>query len=484
MIRKIQKLIAFLLLIPFSNTTFCQKYIWDKEHKCKIYDMNFKDRNSITISGGICKNELLNGKAIVKIFEDTTLLASIDGEFENGYINGNAEYIWVNGNYFKGTVKKNVWIYGEQKRGIDLFKGEFDSTGRWSGFGKLIVDNKDIFEGYFSNGNLTINGTWYFKNGSKWVGYKELYSDDYIVGMYYESPSDEIGELKRLKRTNAFRSYYYYEVETLSTPDPFGALAKYLDDPNNRYRVRDWGVTNKISEITYPFLENNAGVSHIQNTPYLYFNHKIYHTSGVDNGKKERYDAERYIPIKKGTENKVSELIKSICHNIKTLNYTGFIEAVDNAYTFDGLVYYLNVTAASINNSGYLVNPILTSFYDDGIYFLPIKGVKDIYQFDIDRLPAWKARAKCTDYEFRSNLVKKAFEKGNDKDQAYIPWSRIKSFDYSDFDIANNGYWLTINGEFLNYKTKQKIGESQKVFIMADYAQVLKELLKRLKDRF
>jgi len=483
MIRKIPKFIAFLLLTAFSNTTFCQKYIWDKEHKCKLYDMNFTDRISVTISGGTCKNELLFGKVTVKIFYDTTHVASIDGEFENGYLNGKAEITWKNGDYFKGTVKKNVWIYGEQKNGIQLYKGGFDSTNKWSGFGKLIVDNKDIFEGYFYKGNLTPNGTWFFQNGSKWVGYKELYKDDYILGMYYESPSDEIGELKQLKRANSIRSNYFYEVQTMGTPDPFGALAKYLDDPKNRYTVKEWGISEGYN-IFFPFLENNAGVSHIENTPYLYFNHKIYYTSGVDNDRGINNDANRYIPIKKGTENEVSELIKSICNNRKALGYTGFIQGIDEKYTFNGLADYLNLTATTINNSGYLVNPILTRFYEDGIYFLPIKGVKNIFLFDIDRLPAWKARGKCSDDEFRSDLAKKAIEKGNDKDETYIPWSKIKSFDYSDFDIANNGYWLTINGEFINYKTKQKIGESQKVFVMADYAQVLKELLKRLKDRF
>jgi hypothetical protein len=486
---------VIITLFCWPICLFSQKLVWDKDHKCQIVDQNFNERISFSYTGGNCKNELLNGQASLKIYNDTTLVATISAEFSDGYVDGEAEYQWSNGKSFKGSVKKNKWTYGEYKEpGISVYTGPFavagnNFMGTKNGFGKLVFEGGETFEGYFENGQITLQGTWYFKNGSRWVALKELCTGDELLGMYYESPSDDVGELKRLLRTKNSRSYNYYYVDIMSTPSLSNALAKYLADKEDRYKNyidgwgRYWGIYDKNSEIFYPFMKGNARVAkNLFNKTVIRFYHIINSGSGVDNHDIASQDhiGDNEIEIKDGSQKEVEELLKAFSY--KHLDFTGFLNMADVENTILGLRQYLNLTGTAINQAGFLVNPELTRYNEEGISFLPINGVKGIYLFETDKLSPWKARAKCRDLDFRNDLIKKALEKGNYKKQLFIPWSKIISFKYSEFDNANDGYWLTISGEFINYDTKQKVAGSHTVFVMADYAKLLMKLLDYVKD--
>lgn len=171
--------LVVIILMPFSALSQ-EGFIWDKNHTCQVYVAANASKRSFTYMGGVCKNNLLEGKATVKIFQDGSLYSTIIGEFQGGYYNGKAEVQYSDGEKFIGDFIKSKRIYGDfYIANGNVYTGPYDSEGMFSGKGVLKYSNGDRFEGEFKLGYPYFDkGTCYLANGNKFVGNKPISSSE------------------------------------------------------------------------------------------------------------------------------------------------------------------------------------------------------------------------------------------------------------------------------------------------------------------
>ncbi len=164
------------LLVLFATTflacqVFAQGYIFDKEHKCKVYTTTKEDRRTFTYVNGNCKDGYLNGTATITVLEDEKFFYTAKGNFSHGMLNGDVVYNFVDGASFTGICidgikKSGVYNFQSDNGNLNLTKytGEFNIEGR-NGHGKQEYKNGNTFIGDFVNDNPTA-GTFYFANGT------------------------------------------------------------------------------------------------------------------------------------------------------------------------------------------------------------------------------------------------------------------------------------------------------------------------------
>lgn len=177
-----------------SISAFCNDgFIWDKDHKCQIYTTANSDKRSFTYTGGICKNNFLEGKATVNIYDQGSLYMTVIGEFQGGYFNGKAEIHYSDGEKFLGDVKNSKWVNGVRyiKNG-NVYTGSFTDNGEYIGQATMKYPNGDRFEGPFVSGAARFDkGTCYLANGNRFVGSTKLNAVEIEGTIFYKNGTTE-----------------------------------------------------------------------------------------------------------------------------------------------------------------------------------------------------------------------------------------------------------------------------------------------------
>ena len=142
-----------------QTTTGCNSYI-------------FRNVENMTVEfSGACINGFISGKGIRKIYQKNNLLQTIDGEFKDGWTNGQATSTDAKGNKYVGEFKdgKPIGQGTVTTASGDKLVGEYKDD-KFNGQGTYTLPSGDKYVGEFKDGNRNGQGTLTFANGNKYVG--------------------------------------------------------------------------------------------------------------------------------------------------------------------------------------------------------------------------------------------------------------------------------------------------------------------------
>ena len=137
---------------------------------CNTYTLQNFENITVEFSGA-CINGLISGNGIRKIYQKNNLLQTIDGEFKDGWPNGQATSTDAKGNKYVGEFKdgKPIRQGTVTSASGDKFVGEWKDN-KFNGQGTNILPSGDKYVGEFKDSKRNGQGTLTFANGNKYVG--------------------------------------------------------------------------------------------------------------------------------------------------------------------------------------------------------------------------------------------------------------------------------------------------------------------------
>ena len=166
------KTIALFFFFTYGISDFYAQEGWitDKKKKCQFYTKANSSKRTIKWEGK-CVDGFVNGKGVLTIFENDTLKYVIDGNFLNGYTEGQGTCTFKDGNTYVGEWKKGDF----NGQGTSSFKDGSSYVGEWkdnvyNGQGTYIF-NGEKYVGEWKDGKKDGIGTYTSTNGGSYFGY-------------------------------------------------------------------------------------------------------------------------------------------------------------------------------------------------------------------------------------------------------------------------------------------------------------------------
>jgi hypothetical protein len=137
---------------------------------CNSYTSLNVENMTVEFSGA-CINGFISGKGIRKIYQKNNLLQTIDGEFKDGWPNGQATLTTANGDKYVGEYKdgkyngQGTFTFASGEKYVGEFK-----DGKQNGRGTLTHANGNKYAGEYKDGKFNGQGTYTIANGNKYVG--------------------------------------------------------------------------------------------------------------------------------------------------------------------------------------------------------------------------------------------------------------------------------------------------------------------------
>lgn len=150
MIKLIKALLVVIMLPAISNA---QGYIFNKEKTCKIFTNVNNDIRSFTYSGGQCKGGYLDGNARIKMFENGSLIFTINANYVRGMINGKGIIEFSDGEKRDGVFIDNRMVSGSYRfKTGSVFTGTYEDGSPKKG--TMKYPDGRIVKGYYQFGSF------------------------------------------------------------------------------------------------------------------------------------------------------------------------------------------------------------------------------------------------------------------------------------------------------------------------------------------
>lgn len=138
--------VLVLLALPASAETPAG-WIADAKTGCRIWNDLPQPKETVSWTGG-CQNDLAQGRGVLQWFSSGKLVATYEGEYQDGKMNGRGVFLISHGNRYEGELRD------DQPSGRGVFT---DTTG-------------NRYEGEWRNGVANGTGTFKLVNGATYSG--------------------------------------------------------------------------------------------------------------------------------------------------------------------------------------------------------------------------------------------------------------------------------------------------------------------------
>ena len=137
---------------------------------CNSYTSQNVENITVEFSGA-CINGFISGKGIRKIYQKNKLIQTIEGEFKDGWPNGQATVTDAKGNKYVGELKdgkrngQGIFTLADGNKYVGEFKDD-----KPNGQGTATFADGSKYVGEWRDGKRIGQGTFTFANGNKYVG--------------------------------------------------------------------------------------------------------------------------------------------------------------------------------------------------------------------------------------------------------------------------------------------------------------------------
>ena len=137
---------------------------------CNSYTSQNVENITVEFSGA-CINGFISGKGIRKIYQKNKLFQTIEGEFKDGWPNGQATVTDAKGNKYVGELKdgkrngQGIFTLADGNKYVGEFKDD-----KPNGQGTATFADGSKYVGEWRDGKRIGQGTFTFANGNKYVG--------------------------------------------------------------------------------------------------------------------------------------------------------------------------------------------------------------------------------------------------------------------------------------------------------------------------
>ena len=190
---------------PNPSTPIILGLSQDKTTGCKFYTYNSENRYGTW--SGTCKDGLIDGSGMLRLFEGDSLILISNCTYIGGYKNGESIDSFVNGTVYYGNYINGL----KEGKGKDIssdgryYEGNF-KNGKYEGKGKYVYSDGVSYDGEWKNGKQEGSGKMVNSTGDSYDGEwkndkregkgKYIYSNgDYYVGDFKNGMSEGKGKI-------------------------------------------------------------------------------------------------------------------------------------------------------------------------------------------------------------------------------------------------------------------------------------------------